>query len=117
MAKHLRAGKRAENLATDYLQRGGYTIRGRNFRTGAAEVDIVAQKHQTLYFIEIKAKSHWLFGPPEERIVAKKINLYQQASIIYQEEEKWFGEIQFDMISITFFPQAVQIEHFEDAFS
>jgi hypothetical protein len=29
----------------------------------------------------------------------------------------WEGEIRFDSILLTFFPQAIKIEHFEDAFS
>ncbi|MFM7020840.1 MAG: YraN family protein [Aquirufa sp.] len=117
MAKHLRLGRRAENLATDYLRQNGYFIRERNYRAGIAEVDLIVQKSQTLCFVEVKAKKSGGFGPPEERINAGKIRRYHQAATNYQEDEAWFGEIRFDTISITFFPQAVQIEHFEDAFS
>lgn len=117
MAKHLRLGWRAENLATDYLKQQGYYIREKNYRTGIAEVDLVAQKSQTLCFVEVKAKRSGGFGPPEERIDTGKIRRYHQAATNYQEDENWYGEIRFDTISITFFPQAVQIEHFEDAFS
>ncbi len=117
MVKHLRLGRRAENLAVDYLRRAGYIIREKNYRAGIAEVDIVAQKTNTMCFIEIKAKKAWDFGPPEDRIDAGKLKRYHLAATYYQEDENWFQEIQFDTISITFFPQAVQIEHFEDAFS
>ncbi len=117
MAKHLRLGRRAENLATDYLHRRGYLIRERNYRASKAEVDVVAQIQKTLCFIEIKAKHGWAFGPPEDRVDAGKIRRYHQAAENYQEEENWHGEIRYDSIAITFFPQAVQIEHFEDAFS
>ena len=117
MAKHLRLGKKAEYLATDYLRRQGYYIRDKNYRSGRAEVDIVAQKTMCLCFIEIKAKRSLRYGEPEEQIGKGKIRLYHQAAESFQIEEKWHGDIQFDSISITFFPQAVKIEHFEDAFS
>ncbi len=117
MAKHLRLGKKAEYLATDYLRKQGYYIRDKNYRSGQAEVDIVAQKSQRLYFIEIKSKHSMSYGPPEEQIGKGKIRRYHNAAESFQLEEKWHGEIQFDTISITFFPQAVKIEHFEDAFS
>ncbi len=117
MAKHLRLGKRAEYLASDYLLSRGYYIRDKNYRSGQSEVDIIAQKHQTLCFIEIKSKHSLQFGEPENQIGMRKIKLYHQAADSFQQEEKWHGEIQFDSISITFFPQAVKIEHFEDAFS
>ena len=117
MAKHLRLGKKAEYLATDFLRKRGYFIRDKNYRSGQAEVDIVAQKSHRLYFIEIKSKRSMRYGEPEEQIGKGKIRRYHQAADSFQLEEKWHGEIQFDSISITFFPQAVKIEHFEDAFS
>jgi putative endonuclease len=117
MAKHLRLGKKAEQLATDFLRRRGYYIRDKNYRSGPAEVDIIAQKTARLHFIEIKSKHSLRFGEPEEQIGKGKVRRYHQAAESFQLEEKWHGEIQFDTISITFFPQAVKIEHFEDAFS
>jgi len=117
MAKHLRLGKRAEYLATDFLRKQGFFIRDKNYRSGAAEVDIIAQKAKRLHFIEIKSKHSLSYGEPEEQIGKGKIQRYHQAAESFQLEEKWHGEIQFDSISITFFPQAVKIEHFEDAFS
>jgi putative endonuclease len=117
MAKHLRLGKRAEYLATDFLRKQGFVIRDKNYRSGAAEVDIIAQKAKRLHFIEIKSKHSLRYGEPEEQIGKGKIQRYHHAAESFQLEEKWHGEIQFDSISITFFPQAFKIEHFEDAFS
>jgi putative endonuclease len=117
MAKHLRLGKRAEYLATDYLRNQGYFIRDKNYRSGQSEVDIIAQYWKTLCFIEIKSKRSASYGEPENQIGKGKIKQYHQAAESFLLEENWHGEIRFDSISITFFPQAVKIEHFEDAFS
>ena len=40
-----------------------------------------------------------------------------QAANDYQMDKNWHKEIRFDAISVNFYPQAIKIEHFEDAFS
>ncbi len=117
MAKHLQQGKRAEMAAAKFLQQSGYAIRERNYRNGKAEVDLIIQRGVLLVFVEIKSLRSLRHGHPEERIGNTKTNLFHQAATNYQEEENWEKEIRFDSIAITFFPQAIKIEHFEDAFS
>jgi putative endonuclease len=117
MAKHLQQGKRAEMLAAIFLQKSGYAIRERNYRNGKAEIDLIVQSKNILVFVEIKSLQKSSHGYPEERIGKAKTMLFHQAANNYQEEEKWEKEIRFDSIAITFFPQAVKIEHFKDAFS
>jgi len=103
--------------AATFLQKSGYGIRERNYRNGKAEVDLIVQRGIFLVFVEIKSQQSASFGYPEERIGNTKTTLFHQAASSYQEEEKWLKEIRFDSVAITFFPQAVKIEHFEDAFS
>ena len=117
MAKHLQQGKRAELAAARFLQQSGYGIRERNYRNGKAEVDLIVQRGVFLVFVEIKSLRNTRHGFPEERIGRTKTTLFHQAAASYQEEENWEKEIRFDSIAITFFPQAIKIEHFEDAFS
>jgi putative endonuclease len=117
MAKHLQQGKRAELAAARFLQQSGYGIRERNYRNGKAEVDLIVQRGVFLVFVEIKSLRNTKHGHPEERIGRTKTALFHQAAASYQEEENWGKEIRFDSIAITFFPQAIKIEHFEDAFS
>ncbi|MHA8104763.1 YraN family protein [Aquirufa nivalisilvae] len=116
MAKHLMLGKQAERVAEEYLRRNHYQILDKNYRTGKAEVDIIAQIHQTLVFIEVKSLRRTRFGFPEEQINNHKINMLSEAANQYQIDRKWDKEIRFDSISITFLPQATKLEHFEDAF-
>jgi putative endonuclease len=117
MVKHLQQGKKAEMAAATFLQKSGYGIRERNYRNGKAEVDLIVQRGIFLVFVEIKSLQSSAHGYPEERIGGSKIKLFHQAASSYQEEEKWHKEIRFDSIAVTFFPQAIKIEHFEDAFS
>jgi len=49
-------GRLGEARAADFLEREGYTILKRNFRSRRAEIDIVARKGSALVFVEVK---HW----------------------------------------------------------
>jgi len=65
-------GRQGENLACQFLARRGYRIISRNFRGSGGEIDIVAQKDNTLYFIEVKTSASADFGYPEQRITEQK---------------------------------------------
>ena len=59
--KHARIdGYKAENFAALFLKLKGYKILERNFKppkgTGAGEIDIIAEKHNTIIFIEVKKR-------------------------------------------------------------
>ncbi|TSC55703.1 MAG: putative endonuclease [Parcubacteria group bacterium Gr01-1014_18] len=49
-------GTIAENLVSDYLESEGYSIRERNCSYRLGEIDIVAQKDETLSFVEVKLR-------------------------------------------------------------
>lgn len=51
MARHNEFGKWGEDLAADYLAKQGLEILARNWHHEHKEVDIIAQKDDTLYFV------------------------------------------------------------------
>jgi putative endonuclease len=52
-------------LARKFLRRNGYKILYRNFRgRSGGEIDIVARDHDTLVFVEVKARGGEEFGRP-----------------------------------------------------
>ena len=67
-----RLGKLGEDMAARRLQRDGYRILGRNFRTRYGEVDIVAAKGETIVFVEVRSKTSGAFGSPEESLTGEK---------------------------------------------
>ena len=50
-------GRGAETLACWYLRLKGWQILARRARVPGGEVDIVARRHRTLAFIEVKARA------------------------------------------------------------
>lgn len=50
-------GELGEDIACKYLTKLGFSILERNYTKKWGEIDIVAQKEETLYFLEVKSKS------------------------------------------------------------
>jgi putative endonuclease len=67
-----RLGQWGENLAAQYLQKRGYQVVARNVRGQYGEIDIIAEKKQTLIFVEVKTRSTDSFGMPEDAITPRK---------------------------------------------
>jgi putative endonuclease len=65
-------GKRGEDLACAELEKRGYVIVDRRFRTRCGELDIVAREGGVLVFVEVKARSGCNFGAPFESVTWKK---------------------------------------------
>jgi putative endonuclease len=53
-----RFGLRAETIATLLLRLKGYRILARRFLVAGGEIDVVAQKGQTIAFVEVKARDN-----------------------------------------------------------
>ncbi|GAB4219436.1 MAG: YraN family protein [Candidatus Microgenomates bacterium] len=66
-------GKIGEQTACNYLQNNGFKIIKRNFQTRFGEIDIIAEKNNTLYFIEVKTRSNLDKGAPYEAVNKYKI--------------------------------------------
>ncbi len=65
-------GAAGEKLACNFLCNNGYTIIQQNYRCRDGEMDIIAQKQETLVFFEVRTKKSFIFGSPEESITDKK---------------------------------------------
>ncbi len=67
-------GRQAENIVCEYLISKGYTVRERNWRpkTSKSEIDLIAQKGDTLIFVEVKARCY-PDAHPSEAMTTEKI--------------------------------------------
>ncbi|MEW5941133.1 MAG: YraN family protein, partial [Chloroflexota bacterium] len=52
-----RVGRWGEQAAAEYLEKRGYLILARNFRTKHGEIDLIARQDNILVFVEVKARS------------------------------------------------------------
>ena len=96
-------GKSGEDYACRELERHGYEILARRFRTRMGEIDIVAREGGTLVFIEVKARRSTRFGEPCEAVDWRK---QQTIARIAAEYVLRYGigdaQCRFDVVSIVF---------------
>jgi putative endonuclease len=67
-----RLGNEGESIACAELEKLGYSIIERNYRTRSGEIDIVANDAGTVVFVEVKTKTSGDFGDPVEEVTAQK---------------------------------------------
>lgn len=115
MAEHNDKGNWGEQMATNYLEKKGYTILERNFVYDKAELDIIAQHEEQLVIIEVKTRSTAEYGSPIDAISSRKIKLILHATDAYIQAYEIDLETRFDVISVIATTPAT-IEHIEDAF-
>ena len=65
-------GVRGEELACDELERRGYAVMARRYRTRAGELDIVARQAGYTVFVEVKARRGSEFGDGAAAVTAAK---------------------------------------------
>ncbi|MDO8503120.1 MAG: YraN family protein [bacterium] len=73
MTTTIQAGKLGEDAAVKLLEREGYKILDRNFRSRVGEIDIISQDGNTLVFVEVKTRWSKKFGYPEEAVTPRKL--------------------------------------------
>lgn len=117
MSKHKETGINGELIAENFLLMKGYCILERNWRFGKKEIDIIAKLNSILVFVEVKTRSSFIFGFPEEAVHPKKQGYMKVAAEAYGDANPDFESIRFDIISILIEnDQPKEIKHFEDAF-
>ncbi|KOY51574.1 YraN family protein [Polaribacter dokdonensis] len=116
MAQHNELGKKGEQLAIDFLINNEYTILEKNYRYLKAEVDIIAQKDDTLVAVEVKTRTSAYFGNPQDFVNPKKIKLLTSAIDFYVNNNDLDVEVRFDIIAIITNKKETKIEHLKDAF-
>ena len=65
-------GKAGEDVACRELLRRGYAVLARRYRTRFGEIDIVCQDHQTVVFVEVRARKTRTCGDAIESITLRK---------------------------------------------
>jgi putative endonuclease len=116
MAEHNELGKFGEELAVAFLQQNGYEILETNWTFQKAEIDIIAQKENTLAVVEVKTRSSIEFGLPQDFVKPKKIQLLVKAINEYVISNDLDVEVRFDIIAIYKEDKEYKLEHIEEAF-
>ncbi len=110
-------GVQGEDLAHRYLQRKGYRVVARNWRSrrGLHEVDLMAWDGDRLVIVEVKTRRRDTFAAPERNVDAVKLRALRAAARDYcRYREHLLASLRFDFIGIVIEPH-LRIDHIEDA--
>jgi putative endonuclease len=112
-------GTWGEQRAAEHLEKLGYTILKRNFRWGQqGEIDIVADDHGTLVFVEVKTQESDAMGeafswvtPRKQRQIGRIASAYLYVNAITDRD------CRFDVIAVARDASGeVKIQHLVNAF-
>ncbi len=114
-------GALSEAAAAAYLQKSGYRILQRNYRTPIGELDIVCSLGSSLIFVEVKSRTSTAFGEAYLAVNAKKRQKLRNLALYYiMLECKTEPEYQFDIVSIWLQKQSgmvLDLQHYKNAFT
>ena len=93
-------GHRAEKAVSDHLINLGYQVLDRNWKTPICEIDIIAKKQDTIFFVEVKYRINRLQGEGFEYITAKKARQMDFAARIWTAQNNWDGDYRLAAASV-----------------
>ena len=97
-------GKMGEDYARQWLREQGYEVLAQNWRYSHYEIDLIAAKAGDLHFVEVKTLWNFLGIHPEEKVKRRKLQFLKRAAEFYLYANPHWKHIQFDVISVTLFP-------------
>jgi len=111
-------GRAAETLACRYLERAGFAVVARNYRSEDGEIDIVARKGVMLLFVEVRSREAGAFGSPEETVGPRKRRRIVSAArrFLSTGPAGAWEEARFDVIAIEGSGDAAELRHYPGAF-
>lgn len=94
-------GRRAESAAAAFLEQKTCRILAQNWRTRWCEIDIVAERHNVIYFCEVKYRAHNRHGRGLDYITPAKLRQMRFAAEFWLAKYGWQGECQLCAIEVS----------------
>ncbi len=112
-----RLGERGETLACEELERLGYHVLTRRYRTRFGEIDVICLHEGVLVFVEVKARSSGDFGHPADAVTAQKQRRVAAMAETYMAIEGVRGRLcRFDVVAVETEVDPPVVTVFRDAF-
>ncbi len=119
MSSRKKTGDQGEDRAESYLKQEGFKILGKNMISRYGEIDLVAQKDDQLYFVEVRKRIGTEYGSALESITPRKImRIKKTAQYLLMKHSEWQQLVPFfSVIAIDeTISEGEQIEFLRDAF-
>ena len=110
-------GKMGEDLACAELQRRGYAIVARRYRSRFGEIDIIANHEETIVFVEVKARDGDEFGGGAAAVTPWKQRRIAQMAVDYLSRNNLHDRAcRFDVVTVDVKDDRTEIVVYAHAF-
>lgn len=114
---HEPSGAFGERIAKEFLERAGLIFLASNWRCKVGEIDLIFKDDDIRVLVEVRTRSKTIFGEGDETVLWQKQKKLIRAAKYYQQKEGYWGNVRFDVISITLEPgKPPLLTHIQDAF-
>jgi len=113
MAAKDAVGRHGETVVARSLERDGWEVLARNWRTARGELDLVARDGNTVVAVEVKTRRGTDYGSPLEAVTPAKVaRLRQLLAAWLAEQSKSYPDVRIDVVGVLL-PRAgaAQLEH------
>ncbi|NLK72061.1 MAG: YraN family protein [Clostridiales bacterium] len=109
-------GKLGEEIAVSYLKKRGYKIIETNFSCKFGEIDIIAEKDDTICFIEVKTRTNESFGSPIEAITPFKMkHIIKSVQYYILKRHLEDKEVRLDVLEVEMIDGRANVNQIENA--
>jgi putative endonuclease len=111
-------GELGERIAERWLQRRGWRLIQRRFRTGHRDIDLVVERDGTVAFVEVKARRGAEFGGPVQAVNWRKRKQLERSALVWIDRHGRPAELyRFDVVGVLLNGAEVRVCHVENAFA
>lgn len=100
-------GREAENVAANWLKQNKYHIVDTNWRTRWCEIDIIAQKANILFFVEVRYRKSDSWGDGIDSITPKKYKQMEFAAQFWLSSHEWNSDARIAALAVSGTPPKV----------
>ena len=108
-----------ELITARYLRRKGYVILEPNFHSRFGEIDLIAQKKDTIVFVEVKTRSADYYTRPVCAVTPIKQQRIRKTALYYLSRLEREVNVRFDVVEVLVAAKGikkVKINHIKAAF-
>ncbi len=111
-------GKMGEDLACAELERRGYAILARRYRTRYGEIDVIARQGAVTVFVEVKARASGEFGGGAAAVTGwKQQRIARMATDFLARRRLLDAPCRFDVVTIDVGADGLRVEVYPHAFT
>jgi putative endonuclease len=110
-------GELGERIAARWLEKSGWRLVARRYRSGRRDIDLVMERNGVIAFVEVKARNGDQFGDPVEAVHRRKQRELSKSAQSWIDRHGRNGEeYRFDVVGVLVTDQKVYIRHVSGAF-